>query len=227
MRVIAVVVVGGGCGALDPLTPLAGVPLLVRSVRMLLAVGVVARVLLVGAGEQRDPVVRACAGLPVDVRDGDLRHALSTVRAHARQRASATTGDGSITLGPTDAVLVHDAARPLAPPALAMAALAAVRDGHDIAVPVLPLADTVKQVDGDGVVRATPDRSTLRVVQTPQAFRAAVVVDRGPRAEPLDLACARAAAGVAVHAVAGDPLAFAVRTPWDLELAELLLAGTG
>jgi 2-C-methyl-D-erythritol 4-phosphate cytidylyltransferase / 2-C-methyl-D-erythritol 2,4-cyclodiphosphate synthase len=75
---------------------------------------------------------------------------------------------------PADAeiVLVHDAARPFADGALFDRVIAAVRDGADAVVPGIALADTVKQVDERGVVVATPDRSTLRAVQTPQGFRA-------------------------------------------------------
>jgi 2-C-methyl-D-erythritol 4-phosphate cytidylyltransferase len=74
-----------------------------------------------------------------------------------------------------DVVVVHDAARPWASPALFRAVVAAVEDGGgDGAVPGLPLADTVKRVDGDRVVE-TVDRAGLVAVQTPQAFRAEVL----------------------------------------------------
>jgi 2-C-methyl-D-erythritol 4-phosphate cytidylyltransferase / 2-C-methyl-D-erythritol 2,4-cyclodiphosphate synthase len=66
-------------------------------------------------------------------------------------------------------VLVHDAARPFASPALVSRAIAAGAGGA--AIPALGLTDTVKEVDADGRVVATRDRSRLRMVQTPQAFR--------------------------------------------------------
>jgi 2-C-methyl-D-erythritol 4-phosphate cytidylyltransferase/2-C-methyl-D-erythritol 2,4-cyclodiphosphate synthase len=65
-------------------------------------------------------------------------------------------------------VLVHDAARPFTSPALVSRAIAAGAGGA--AVPGLDLTDTVKEVDSDGRVVHTPDRSRLRAVQTPQAF---------------------------------------------------------
>lgn len=99
--------------------------------------------------------------------------------------------------------LVHDARRPLTPAALVAAVIAAVCSEWDAAVPALPLTDTVKYVDADGFVRGSPDRGGLRVVQSPRAWRAG---------RPAAVA----------HLVPGDPLAFAVRTEWDLELAELL-----
>jgi 2-C-methyl-D-erythritol 4-phosphate cytidylyltransferase len=70
-----------------------------------------------------------------------------------------------------DIVVVHDAARPWASPALFRAVVAAVEDG---AVPGIPVADTVKRVHGDRVVE-TLDRAHLVAVQTPQAFRADVL----------------------------------------------------
>ena len=71
-------------------------------------------------------------------------------------------------------------------------------------MPALPLTDTVKRVDDDGFVRGSPDREGLRVVQSPWVGRPGTT------------------AAVA-HLVPGDPLAFAVRTAWELELAEHLL----
>jgi 2-C-methyl-D-erythritol 4-phosphate cytidylyltransferase len=74
-----------------------------------------------------------------------------------------------------DIVCVHDAARPLASAELFARVIAAVRAGADGAIPAVAVTDTIKVVDGDGVVIATPDRSTLVAVQTPQAFGAAVL----------------------------------------------------
>lgn len=84
---------------------------------------------------------------------------------------TASVARGLDLLRPEDGiVLVHDAARPLAPPALFGAVVAAVRQGHGAVIPAVPIPDTVKQVDPDGHVLATPDRSWLRAVQTPQGF---------------------------------------------------------
>lgn len=77
--------------------------------------------------------------------------------------------------GEPGAVLVHDAARPLASAGLIDAGIAELdRSGADAVVPAAPVADTIKQTaDGDHVVTATLDRSTLWAVQTPQFFNAA------------------------------------------------------
>ena len=95
--------------------------------------------------------------------------------------AGGTTRSESVRCGlaavPDDAtiVCVHDAARPFATAEQFAAVISAVRDGADGAVPGVPIADTIKVVDVAGVVTATPDRSSLVAVQTPQAFRAAVL----------------------------------------------------
>ncbi len=77
---------------------------------------------------------------------------------------------------PADAevIVVHDAARPLAPPSLFEAVIKAVENGADAAIPGLSVADTVKRVEGDVVVE-TLDRSSLVLIQTPQAFRGDVL----------------------------------------------------
>jgi 2-C-methyl-D-erythritol 4-phosphate cytidylyltransferase len=72
-------------------------------------------------------------------------------------------------------VCVHDAARPFASAALYGRVVAAVSAGADAAVPALAVTDTIKIVDRDAVVVATPERASLRAVQTPQAFRADVL----------------------------------------------------
>jgi 2-C-methyl-D-erythritol 4-phosphate cytidylyltransferase len=121
-------------------------------------------------------------------------------------------------------ILVHDAARALAPADVYSRLVAEVRAGRDAVVPGLPVTDTVKQVDAQGVVLATPDRATLRAVQTPQAFRRTVlerahatVAESGPATDDAALV---ERLGVAVHVVEGDPRSFKVTTPEDLARAE-------
>jgi len=124
-----------------------------------------------------------------------------------------------------DAVLVHDAARPFAPDAVAERVIAALQAGADAVVPVVPLADTVKRLDGNGVVTETLDRSALRAVQTPQGFRRDVLAAAhaaDPTREVTDDAALVEAMGIKVQTVAGDQRAFKVTTPWDLAVAELL-----
>lgn len=70
-----------------------------------------------------------------------------------------------------DVVVVHDAARPGADPALFERVIAGLVDGVDAVVPAVPVTDTIKRVDSRGVVVATLQRDELVAVQTPQAFR--------------------------------------------------------
>lgn len=125
-------------------------------------------------------------------------------------------------------VLVHDAARPLAPPVLVDRVLEALRAGADGAVPALPLADTVKRVGPDGSVAETLDRGVLRAVQTPQGFPVAILREAlTAHAEDVtDCASMVEHLGRTVVCVEGDELAFKVTTPGDLARAEQL-AGEG
>lgn len=200
-----VIVVVGAASVVDVLSPLGGVPMVVRSVRAFAG----ADVCVLVAGDPA-PVRAACVVLGVPVH-GSVADAVGMVA----QRSMCTEGDGPFTRH----VLVHDAARPLVPPALVRTVLDAAGLGHPAVVPVLPLADTVKTVDDGGLLLATPDRAALRVVQTPQAFTADLLPLVLPAAMD-DPARGWVAAGAPVHTVAGDPRAFAVHTAWDRELAE-------
>lgn len=119
-------------------------------------------------------------------------------------------------------VLVHDAARALAPTDLLDRVAAAVVDrGHGV-VPGVPVVNTVKRVDADELVLEELDRSALREIQTPQGFpRAAFSAAHAEAAEEFrDDAALFAAAGHPVVVVEGDPLAFKITTAWDLRRAE-------
>ena len=100
----------------------------------------------------------------------------------------------------------------------------AVRAGAEAVVPVVPVSDTVKQVDGDLVV-ATVDRSRLRAVQTPQGFRRDVLERAYAHSGEVatDDAGLAERAGATVRVVAGHPEAFKVTGPLDLVLAEAVL----
>ena len=123
-------------------------------------------------------------------------------------------------------VLVHDAARALTPPALIQRVVAALQSGHPAVVPAMPVSDTIKAVDANGVVLGTPERSGLRAVQTPQGFRTDVLrraYERAAAGGFTDDASVVEMTGTPVQVVDGDPLAFKITTPNDLLLAEALL----
>lgn len=126
-------------------------------------------------------------------------------------------------LGPqVETVLVHDAARALAPPELFQRVAQAVRASCPAVVPGLPVVDTVKAVDPDGIVVGTPDRSSLRLVQTPQGFLREVLVRAHERfgSDATDDAALVERLGVPVRVVPGDRHAHKVTTQEDLALLE-------
>ena len=122
-------------------------------------------------------------------------------------------------------VLVHDAARPLLVEEVVERVLAPLSEGWDGAVPVLPVADTVKRVEGDRVVETLP-RDDIVAVQTPQAFLADVLRQAlaGDVSAATDCSSLVEAAGGRVKAVEGDSRLVKVTDPSDLALVESRLA---
>ena len=127
----------------------------------------------------------------------------------------------------TEIVLVHDAARPLVSQELVERVAGAVRAGG-AAVPVVPVSDTIKRVQGNAIVQ-TLERGELRAAQTPQGFRVELL-RRAHAASDRD-ACDDALLvedlGAPVAAVAGDPRNIKVTTPADLAVARALVEATG
>jgi 2-C-methyl-D-erythritol 4-phosphate cytidylyltransferase len=128
--------------------------------------------------------------------------------------------------GDAAVVLVHDAARPLLPEDVIERVLAPLSQGWDAVVPALPLADTVKRIEGDRVVETLP-RDDLVAVQTPQAFLTDVLrrAVAGDVADATDCASLVEATGGRVKVVAGDPGLVKVTDADDLALVESRLAG--
>ncbi len=125
-----------------------------------------------------------------------------------------------------DVVLVHDAARPLVPAEVVDRVATAVRGGAVAVIPTLGVVDTVKEVDDDGMVSATLDRSRLHAVQTPQGFsrdtlqRAHAASDGGDATDDAGMV---ERMGVRVKVVPGHEEAFKITRPLDLVLAEAIL----
>lgn len=141
----------------------------------------------------------------------------------ATRSASVRAGLAAVPPG-AEVVIVHDAARPLAPVALFEAVVAAVRAGADGAVPGVPVTDTVKRVHRGDVV-ATLDRSELVTVQTPQAFAApALRAAHASGGDDTDDAALVEAAGGHVVVVPGDAVNAKLTTPNDLVLARAVVA---
>lgn len=129
-------------------------------------------------------------------------------------------------------IVVHDAARPLASASLHESVVAAVHAGADAAIPAVPVIDTIKRVrlddEGAEVVSETLDRGELVAVQTPQAFRAAVLRRAHHSAtDATDDAALVEAAGGTVVIVAGERTNIKITSPEDLEVASVLLSTLG
>ena len=124
-----------------------------------------------------------------------------------------------------ESVLIHDAARALASSALAARVLDELRTGQSAVIPVLKVIDTIKEIDRDGFVRATPDRSSLVAAQTPQGFNRQVL-ERAHSAsdDATDDAALVEAIGVKVKTIDGEASAFKITTKEDIGQALLLLS---
>ena len=124
-----------------------------------------------------------------------------------------------------ESVLIHDAARALASSALAARVLDELRSGQSAVIPVLKVIDTIKEIDRDGFVRATPDRSSLVAAQTPQGFnRQALERAHSASDDATDDAALVEAIGVKVKTIEGEASAFKITTKEDIGQALLLLS---
>jgi 2-C-methyl-D-erythritol 4-phosphate cytidylyltransferase len=131
-------------------------------------------------------------------------------------------------LGPyVDVVVVHDACRPLAPADLVVRVLKAVYSGADIAIPVVEVTETVKELDPEGRIARTVPREALVRIQTPQAVRRAVLDEAHAGCARHDLADepgVLALPAARLVTVDGDGDAFPVVHITDLAFAEAVLA---
>ena len=125
-------------------------------------------------------------------------------------------------------VLVHDAARAIASTDLARNIVSELVKGEQAVIPALDVVDTIKEVDAGGYVRSTPDRSTLRAVQTPQGFVKSVLAHAHSSAEDAtDDAALVEAIGIKVKVIAGEERALKITTKSDLTRAvQILLPNT-
>ena len=207
-----------GPGEPKALRLLGGEPLLHHAVRTLLGV-----VDLVVVAAPADDVVTVRAGL---AQLSGLGGAVLVVHGGATRQESVALALRAVPPS-VDVVLVHDAARPLTPGSLVTAVVEAVRSGAPAVVPGLPVADTIKRVDDEGHVLATVDRSALRAIQTPQGF-SRDLLERAHAAAGGDLHTDDAGLverlGERVTVIPGAEDAFKVTRPFDLAVAETLLA---
>lgn len=169
---------------------------------------------------------RACDAVVVVLPPGTLWEGppVTAVAEGGHTRSASVRAALAVIPDDAEIIVIHDAARPLASPALFGRVINAIRSGADAAIPGIPLSDTIKHVQG-GKVIATVDREELVAVQTPQAFRALVIRhahEGGP--EATDDAAVVQACGIPVVVVQGEERNHKVTTAEDLELIEAILA---
>ncbi len=212
-----------GPGGPKALRSLAGDPLLAHALRRLVTADSVGFVVIAAPPGQEDLVTEVAvgAGIPAGVQLRVVAGGTSR-RESVRLALAATPVD-------YDIVLVHDAARALAPAELFDRVAEAVRAGQPAVIPVRPVVDTIKQVDASGQVLRTVPRGDLRSVQTPQGFRRDVLVagHEYTSDDATDDASLVERLGIGVHTVVGSDSALKITTPFDLVVAEFLLAAAG
>lgn len=220
-RVAAIIPAAGSGARLGADVPkaflaLGGLSLLTRSA---LAMSVVADVIIVAA--------------PADALDEastQLTHVDAETHIVAGGEHRQESVANALRMVPEDVtiVLVHDAARPLVPIEVIQNVVAAVRSGAKAVIPVLPLVDTIKRVNNQGIAIETVDRNQLRRVQTPQGFDR-VTLDlaySNPEVVATDDAGLMDALGIPVQTVAGDERALKITTMSDVQHALSLLEAT-
>ena len=189
-------------------------PLLAWTLGALAAAPAVGRIVVVTAADRRAEVASA-AWLPATV--------VEVVAGGERRQESVHAGFAVLDRDGDDdggVVLVHDAARPLIGADL-VAAVAEATARHGAAIPIVPVAETLKRIDGD-LVGATVERSGLGAAQTPQGVRRDLLREayrRFPADGPdtfTDEAALLEACSIAVHVVPGDPGNLKVTLPGDL-----------
>jgi 2-C-methyl-D-erythritol 4-phosphate cytidylyltransferase/2-C-methyl-D-erythritol 2,4-cyclodiphosphate synthase len=225
---VDVVVVAAGTstrmGGVDKvLAPVGGRPLLAWTLAALSSSPVVRRIVLVMAAE-RVALAAAEPWIPPAV--------LGVVAGGSRRQDSVVAGVAALGDGaPGDVILVHDGARPLVSPALVERVAGAAAE-HGAAIPVVPVAETLKRIHG-GLVAGTVDRTPLAAAQTPQGIRRdvlgrawALLSPRGS-ATWTDEAALLEACRIPVHAVPGESTNLKVTLPGDLARVEAALVARG
>lgn len=202
---------------------LCGVPVLVRTLQAIDQTELVSEIIIATQAELMEEVAELCAG-------AGLRKRVKVVRGGATRTESVLAA--AVEADPKAQLLaVHDGARPLVVPEEFDQVIRFACNTY-AAAPAVPVTDTVKVADEAGLVTATPDRSTLRAVQTPQVFRAEILkaalqaaVHDG--AGVTDDCAAVERLGKQVYLTQGNRENIKITTPIDIAIAEAILRQRG
>ncbi|HEY2179604.1 MAG TPA: bifunctional 2-C-methyl-D-erythritol 4-phosphate cytidylyltransferase/2-C-methyl-D-erythritol 2,4-cyclodiphosphate synthase [Caulobacteraceae bacterium] len=218
MDFVALIVAAGAgvrAGGAKQWRDLAGRPVARWSLEALLAAGARHVVVVIRPGDEA-PAAAAFAGLG----------AWTSVTGGLERADSVRAGLAALAPLAAEAMLIHDAARPLLSARMIATLLEGLAD-HDGAIPILPIVDTLKRRNEDGVL-TTAERAGLMRAQTPQAFRFAALADAWaiwPADEiPTDDAQVLERAGGTIVTVPGDPRLIKLTYPEDFAMAEALAA---
>lgn len=219
----AVIVAAGSAsrmGGIDKvMAPLAGDPMIVRTVRAFQQTDVIREIIIVTRQDLIVPIADLCRDFP---------KVKAVVVGGASRQESVGLGLNALSKK-VKLVAIQDGARPLVTWQLIDRVVRAAHT-YSAAAPAIPVKDTIKVVEG-GLVKETPDRARLKAVQTPQVFdidliRGALKKAADDKAEVTDDCSAVERLGMSVRIVEGDERNLKITTPMDLEIAELLLEGT-
>ena len=216
----AVIVAAGSAsrmGGIDKvMAPLGGEPMILRTVRAFEDCEAVKEIVIVTRKDLMGPIAELCSGFT------KIR---SVVQGGSSRQESVRLGLLAFSKEVRLAA-VHDGARPLVSGELIDKVIRAAHS-YGAAAPAIPVKDTIKVFEG-GFIAATPDRSTLRAVQTPQVIDRDLLLGALEKAEQegtalTDDCSAVEHIGMRVRLVEGEERNLKVTTPLDLKIAELLL----
>lgn len=203
--------------------PIAGRPLVLRTLDRIFSAASVEEVILVVAADQ----IARCAQMLRS--DPALRERPWLLQSGgATRQQSARCGLGRIG-AQADIVVIHDGARPFVTPGLIDRCVEAAVEKQAVVVG-LPVRDTIKVVAPDGWIQSTPERSALWEIQTPQVFERELIVSAHQRAERegvevTDDATIVERTGTPVYVLEGERTNFKITQAEDVWLAETLLRG--
>ncbi len=205
------------------LLEVAGRPVLAWTLDAALACKAIRWIGIVGQPVDADPIAAIVAAAQPDrpvewILGGDTR------------QDSVSRGLAALPAG-AEGVLIHDGARCLVEPELLERCVEAVAGGAAV-IAATPVTDTIKQVDGNGTITATPDRSALWAAQTPQGFPVAQLREAHATATAEGWSVTDDAAlferlGLPVQVLQAPPSNIKLTTPFDLTIAEAVLAARG
>lgn len=223
MKTAAILVAAGSSarmksgGASKTMMEIGGEPVLSRTLRAFENAACISKIVIVARACYFDAIQKASAFVtkPLTITEG------------GKERQDSVS-NGAALCGDAEYIAVHDAARPFITPE-EIETVCADAEKYGAATLAVPVKDTIKVAAADGTVCATPERSTLRAIQTPQVFRLslykeALCLAKNAGKQYTDDCQLIEAAGGKVYLTPGDYKNIKITTPEDLLVAEAFAA---